>query len=147
MTIAASPALQKLGPLVGEWEVELRFSAHREETVRGRASFEWFVNGAFLMYRLGDVAAGPPYSISLIGGDDSAESYTVLYADDRRVSRIYHMRFEGTEWTMWREAPGFWQRFTGSLSDDGDTITARWEKSPDGARWEHDFDLTYRRVT
>ncbi|MBV9280491.1 MAG: hypothetical protein JOZ41_10455 [Chloroflexi bacterium] len=146
MTITANPALEKLGALVGEWEVELRFPAQPPGTVLGRASFQWLEDGAFLLYRLGDVAAGPPYSISLIGGDDSAETYTVLYADDRRVSRIYQMRLDGGEWAMWREAPGFWQRFTGTFGDGGDTIAARWEKSPDGVRWEHDFDLTYRRL-
>jgi hypothetical protein len=37
-------------------------------------------------------------------------------------------------------------RFTGTFSDDGDTIGGTWEKSFDGSNWEHDFNLTYRRV-
>jgi hypothetical protein len=37
--------------------------------------------------------------------------------------------------------------FTGTLSDDGSTIVARWEKSSDGSHWDHDFDLIYTRVT
>jgi len=145
MTTGASPALENPAALVGEWDVELTFPTHPSGAVHVGASFEWLEDGAFLIYRLGDKAAGPPYSISVIGGDDSAGMYSVLYADNRSVSRIYQMRFEGAEWTMWREAPGFWQRFVGTLSDDGTTITARWEKSPDGASWQHDFDLTYRR--
>jgi hypothetical protein len=40
----------------------------------------------------------------------------------------------------------FSQRFTGTFSDDGDTIRGTWEKSFDGSHWVHDFDLTYRRV-
>jgi hypothetical protein len=67
-------------------------------------------------------------------------------AISRHLKVLDQMRLEGAEWTMWREAPGFWQRFTGRFSDGGDTIAARWEKSPDGVRWEHDFDLTYRRL-
>jgi hypothetical protein len=147
MTIAASPALENLAALVGEWDVELRFPSHPPGAVQSHAWFEWFEGGAFLRYRLGAQSGSPPYSISIIGRDDLADDYTVLYADDRRVSRIYHMRFEGREWTMWREAPGFWQRFVGTFSQDRNTITARWERSPDGAKWEHDFDLRYRRIT
>jgi len=36
--------------------------------------------------------------------------------------------------------------FTGTLSDDSESIRAAWEKSPDGSGWEHDFDLIYRKV-
>jgi hypothetical protein len=50
-------------------------------------------------------------------------------------------------WKMWREAPGFWQRYEGRVSQDGKTITARWEKSSDGSAWEHDFDVTYTKVS
>jgi hypothetical protein len=41
---------------------------------------------------------------------------------------------------------GFWQRFSGTLSDDGDSIRGAWEKSPDGSSWEHDLDVIYARV-
>ncbi len=49
-------------------------------------------------------------------------------------------------WKIWRDAPGFSQRFTGPFSDDGNVVTAQWEKSFDGANWEHDFDLTYKKI-
>jgi hypothetical protein len=47
---------------------------------------------------------------------------------------------------MWREAPGFWQRYEGTVSKDSKTITAHWEKSSDASRWEHDFDVTCTRL-
>lgn len=37
------------------------------------------------------------------------------------------------------------QRYEGKLSDDGNIVAARWEKSLDGTKWEHDFNVTYRR--
>jgi len=39
------------------------------------------------------------------------------------------------------------QRFTGTFSADGKIIEGRWETSRDGSSWEHDFDLTYTKVT
>jgi hypothetical protein len=49
-------------------------------------------------------------------------------------------------WKLWRDAPDpFPQRFRGALSDDGGTIACRWEKAPDGSRWEADIDITYRK--
>jgi hypothetical protein len=50
-------------------------------------------------------------------------------------------------WKLWRDSPDpFPQRFTGTFSDDGNTITGRWEKAEDGSSWATDFDLTYRKV-
>lgn len=53
---------------------------------------------------------------------------------------------EGDSWRLWRAAPGFHQRFTGRLSEDGQTIRGRWEMSEDGREWRTDFDLTYTRT-
>ena len=40
----------------------------------------------------------------------------------------------------------FAQRFTATFSDDGNTITARWEIAEDGTNCTTDFDLVYRRI-
>ncbi len=38
--------------------------------------------------------------------------------------------------------------YTGTFSEDGNIISGAWETSPaDGGQWEHDFALTYRRLT
>ena len=49
-------------------------------------------------------------------------------------------------WTIWRDAPGFNQRYIGKIMDGGNTIAGQWEISEDGKSWEVDFDLTYRKV-
>ncbi len=50
------------------------------------------------------------------------------------------------EWTLWRDGEPFPQRFFGTISEDGNTITGRWEKAEDGTNYTTDFFLTYRRV-
>jgi hypothetical protein len=65
--------------------------------------------------------------------------------DGRGVLRIYRMSVADGVWRMWRDAPGFNQRFSGRISDDGQTIEAAWEFSRDGTGWQKDFDVTYRR--
>jgi hypothetical protein len=87
-----------------------------------------------------------PRSIEVIGPDDEAETYRMLYYDERGVSRIYRMTFSGGIWTIWRDFPGFHQRFHGTFGEDGKVISAYWEKSTDGSNWERDFDLTYTKV-
>ncbi|MFD0745660.1 hypothetical protein ACFQ1L_30415 [Phytohabitans flavus] len=55
------------------------------------------------------------------------------------------MTFDGRVWTVWRDAPNFNQRFTGTPSDDGRTIDGQWEMSRDGETWNVDFAITYTR--
>jgi len=47
---------------------------------------------------------------------------------------------------VWREGEPSSQHFAATFSDDGNTITGRWEIAEDGTNYRTDFDLTYRRV-
>ncbi|MFD1931696.1 hypothetical protein ACFSKW_09415 [Nonomuraea mangrovi] len=148
------PALQRLDVFVGEWEIWL--SIGDQDTAIGRTVFEWTEDGAFLVQRseakvAEDIppewVAGSPFPVtSVMGLDDASEELSMLYADGRGVHRVYRMSFDGGTWRVWREVPGFDQRFTATFSDGGGTINGYWEMSRDGSTWEHDFDLTYRKV-
>jgi hypothetical protein len=138
-TPKSNPALKNLGRLVGKWDIELIFPADPSNKIQGQAEFDWLEGGAFVIEHFGS-------SIWIIGPDDSIETYCALYHDERGVSRVYQMSLSGDTWKLWRNAPGFSQRFEGKLSDDDNTITAHWEKLIEGSTWEFDFDLTYKRV-
>jgi hypothetical protein len=109
-------------------------------TFTGQVSFEWIENGAFLLMRMRADA------LWLISRDMAQPVYTVFYFDARAVSRVYAMRYADKLWTMWRDSEEFSQRFTGRVSEDATTITATWEKRSNQREWEHDFDVTYRRM-
>jgi hypothetical protein len=145
----SNPALDQLAPLIGEWEIEITLMSFREDpsaVERGHSSFAWLEGGGFLTQHSEISANDFPRSRAVIGPDDEAETYRMLYYDSRGVSRIYRMTFSGGIWTLWRDHPGFHQRFHGTFSEDGIVITAYWERSGDGSNWEHDFALTYTKV-
>lgn len=137
-----NPTLKPLEVLVGEWTIEVPQFGEGH----ARATFEWVDGGAFLRI-LSEPPDPAPTSVQLIGRDDASEVYTVLYYDSRGVSRVYQMTFDDGLWKMWRNAPGFDQRFAGTFGADGRTVRATWEKSLDNATWEHDFDMIYTKVT
>jgi hypothetical protein len=61
------------------------------------------------------------------------------------------MTFQDGVWTLSRSQPDlspldFHQRWRGTFSPDGTTITGRWEQSAAGADWKHDVDLHYQRI-
>lgn len=144
---AVHPALAALAPLVGTWRVEFVPRPGEAPTGIGETSVAWLEDGQFLAVRSGgDPGLGFPRATWIIGRDDQDDEYTVVYADNRGVARVYGMSFGDSVWRMWRSAPGFSQRFTGRLAPDGASIAATWEQSPDGDRWSRDFDLVYTRV-
>jgi hypothetical protein len=58
------------------------------------------------------------------------------YYDWRGVARVYQMTLAAGTWQLWRDEPGFCQRFTGVLSDDETRIDGAWQTSADGVDWE-----------
>lgn len=70
----------------------------------------------------------------------------MLYFDERGVSRKFEVTLRDNIWKMWRNAPGFSQRFTGTILDGGSTILGQSELSRDDTSWQDDLELTYQRV-
>ena len=68
------------------------------------------------------------------------------YFDSRGVSRVYGLGADQDVWRFWRDWPGFSQRYVGTISADGNTITSQGELSRDGSTWEPDLRITYRRA-
>ncbi len=135
-----NPLLEAFSVLIGTWAME---SPQYPES-KGENVFEWFDEGSYLVQR--SFATAPfPSSTQIIGSDESDKNIIALYYDTRSASRIYNMSFINGVWKIWREAPGFNQRFEGKISKDENTITGRWELSKDGTKWEQNFDLIYKR--
>jgi hypothetical protein len=142
-----NPALRDLAALAGVWLADITFPGPDARTATATVTIEWVERGAFLSIRSIAEWEGPGEAISVVGRNDEFGDFTVLYFDDRGVSRIYQMSFADGVWRQWRVAPGFSQRFTGKLSETGDEIIAMWEASEDGESWTRDFDMIYRRTS
>jgi hypothetical protein len=128
--------------LVGAWETEATHPAMPGVVVRGEATFEWLEGRRFLIERARSHHPDFPDSIVIIGeGDDGR--LRMDYYDSRGVRRGYGVAFDGEVLRMWRDAPGFAQRFAGRLRDDA--IEGLWELCCDGTTWSDDLRITYRR--
>jgi hypothetical protein len=139
-----------LGRFVGSWDVD--FDLPGMPTVRGRTTFDWLLGHRFLVQQAGADHPEAPDGHMIIAADLRRSSgYVQHYFDSRGVVRTYEMDVDGPDWTLIRTTPDFTpldfaQRWVGRFSDDGETITGRWETSPDGVAWQLDFHLTYRRA-
>jgi hypothetical protein len=69
------------------------------------------------------------------------------YFDSRGVFRIYQVSMDAGVWRIWRDAPGFSQRFIGNLAHAGKTIVGQWDLCRDDRTWHSDLAITYRRLS
>lgn len=155
---------QALGPLarfVGSWATEATHPSLPGVVVRGTADIEWLEGERFLIQRARNEHPDFPDSISIIGftGQDRVDDETgaasaataesalsMHYFDSRGVFRIYHASADDKALRLWRDAPGFSQRFTGTFSDGDDTIVGTWQLRTDDVHWEDDLQITFRRA-
>lgn len=133
--------------LVGEWATEAIHPSLPDTVVPGRASVEWLEGERFVILRSRNEHPDFPDSVSIIGATDEEESLTMHYFDSRGVFRVYRATMEDGVWRFWGDGPsGFSGRFSGSLSEDGDTLSGLHQLSRDESTWEDDLAITYRRT-
>jgi len=145
--MSVESGLEEWERFIGSWETEGAHPMLPGEAIRGTSTFEWLDGRRFVIWRSQYEHPKIPDAITLIGVTDGQLSMD--YFDERGVYRVYAASLDQGTWRYWRDAPApdLSQRFSGTFSDDGNTITGRGELSKDGSTWEDDLALDYRRVT
>jgi hypothetical protein len=142
-------AMKLLDIFTGEWKLEL-IHPHFE-VIYGLSSYSWMAGNSFLIQNTNiDHQQFPDY-MNVFDYDPDSGNYVQHYFDTRGVARLCKMRLENGVWKQWRDTPdfselNFSQRFLSTINDSGDTIQCTLEKSFDGATWEHDFVIIYRKI-
>ena len=84
-----NPALEPLSPLLGEWRTTGTHPLVPGTTFHGRTSFAWHEGGAFVVMRSEIDEPEIPDGVAIIGSDDAAGTFTMIYFDERDISRRY----------------------------------------------------------
>lgn len=141
-----NPALQPLSVLIGEWKTTGKHPMMPGIVLDSHTSFKWIEGGAFLIMYSSINHEQFPAGITIFGSDDMSEVFVMNYFDARKISRRYSSTLNGKVWKWWRDDPDFAQKFTGIISEDGNTIVAKGEMSKNGMAWEGDLELIYTRI-
>jgi hypothetical protein len=140
-----NPKMDELDVLLGRWNLTLSDAWFLEPPgteLDGGVSGAW-LGDAFVFLQF-EIDGHPGFELA-IGRSDPRDAYVALYHDERGVSRLFHMTFDGTTWMLSREDPDFHQRFLAEVEPH--RIVGRWEASEDAGRtWRKDYDLTIERT-
>jgi hypothetical protein len=129
-----------LDELVGSWHISMRH-VQLGQPVSGQQRYERVLDGAFVM--LDWTFDHPDFPDALALLQDEA----LHYFDVRGVSRTFALEFTTRGWTLLRKDRDFWQRCAVTRVSPRE-MTGTGENSHDvGLTWEHDFDITYTRLS
>ena len=84
-----------------------------------------------------------PTGSAVIGAPEEGGGLVLEYFDSRGVRRTYGVSLDEGVLRMWRDAPGFDQRFAATLGPDA--FGSLWQVAPTPGDWQDDLRVTYRR--
>jgi Protein of unknown function (DUF1579) len=142
-----SAETRRLDALVGRWQSEGRTVAGPAEpavTIKGTDTYEWLAGGFFLVHRVDVRMDGERVElIEMIGPHDPAAGTYPMRSFDNQgnfLTMTARVDDDGV-WTFTGDS----ERATLTVGADGTTMTARWERSEDGASWRHWMDMRFTR--
>ena len=141
-----NPGLSAFKPLIGTWATVGHHPMVPGTTFHGRTTFNWHEGGAFVIMRSEIDEPDIPSGIAIFGSDDHADTLSLIYFDERRVSRHYEAKMEPNVVRWWRTTPEFSQRYTITIAPDAATMHGVGEMSKNGGPWSGDLGLTYTRI-
>jgi hypothetical protein len=136
------PSLEPFDALIGAWATEATHPQF-DGVVPGSTTFEWLEGGHFLLQRTRNDHELFPDAISVIGAPEAGEGLVAEYFDSRGVRRTYGVSLDNGVLRLWRDAPGFDQRFSATLGRD--SFEGLWQLAETPGAWQDDLKVSYRR--
>jgi hypothetical protein len=141
-----NPSLKHLELFVGKWNTqgEIKASPYSPAgKIIGTDTYEWLPGGFFLVHRV-DVRTGDQKneSIEIIGYDAMRKTYPMHSFDSQGNHIVMQASVVGDTWTF----IGVSMRFMGAFSDDGKSISGKWEYFDDDSSWHHWMDVRLTKV-
>jgi hypothetical protein len=143
---------ERLSVFVGNWRTEGQTIASPDAPsvpILSSDIYEWLPGNFFVVHRwdstIGDVKAA---GIEIIGYDAANGNYRTHFFDNDGNAGSEELTTRDHTWTwIGKQVMGAeWHRCTSVVSDDGNTMSARHERSTDGKRWSPWMDVTLRRI-
>ncbi|NRQ39859.1 DUF1579 family protein [Nonomuraea sp. NN258] len=138
----------RLNALTGRWRSHGRTVAADGEPpieISGTDDYTWLAGGFFLVHRVDVLMGGDRVeAVEMIGPyDPETDAYPARSFDN--AGNFTTMRASVTDDGGWTFA-GENERATLTIEPDGQSMTARWERTSDGREWTPWMNMTFTRT-
>jgi hypothetical protein len=135
------PRLEPFERLIGAWDTVARHPM-LDADVPGHQTYEWLEGGRFVVLRSHHEHELFPDAICVIGLTEATDELVMEYFDSRGVRRTYNTSLEDGVHRIWRDAPGFDQRYEATIADE---YVGLHQLAEQPGEWKDDLKVTYRR--
>jgi len=115
------------------------------KVLKGSSSFSWHEGGAFLIMRTQVDEPEFPDGVAIIGSDNVVGTLTMIYFDERGISRVYDVTVGDRTVTWRRDDQKLSQTNTIMAERGGDTLVGKGRISQHGGAWSDDLSQTFYR--
>ena len=136
------PALEPFDALIGAWATEATHPMY-DGVVTGGLSFEWLPGERFVVQRTRQDHELFPDAICVIGAPEHGDGLVMEYFDSRGVRRTYGIALDDGVLRMWRDHPGFAQRYSATFDRRG--FEGLWQVARTPGEWRDDLRVSHRR--
>ena len=136
-------ALKPFEFLIGEWRTSGTHPMIPGKALLGRTSFAWHEGGAFLIMRNEVDEPSFPDGVAIIGSDNAAGRFSMIYFDERNVSRVMNVTVAENAVTWRHDNPDFAQCLT--ITKEGDRLISKGLMSEHGGSWKDDLSQVFER--
>jgi Protein of unknown function (DUF1579) len=138
--------LDQLEVFIGRWITEGETVAAPDAPATAIVAsdvYQWAPGKYFVVHpaygRIGTIGVG---GVEIIGFDPETRQFQTYFFDSQGNVTRQRLSVRDGVWT-WADSHS---RCTGVLSDDGTTLTARHERSDDGATWVQSMNVVLRKI-
>ncbi len=137
-------ALKRLENFIGRWTISGRSLNAKEDDIKGTASFEWILDGFFLLNK-GEMQMGDSKikSLSIIGYDPETDTFPeMVYGNMNSLPLSYGWQIKDNEVTHWTKG----SKYTGKFSDDGKILDGGWRADDAEISPANTYDATMKKI-
>jgi hypothetical protein len=140
------PELEQLNVFIGRWMTEGETVAEagaRAAAIVASDVYQWLPGGHFVMHpAYGRIGAAGVGGVEIIGFDPETGQFRTYFFDSLGHATVQTLSCRDGVWT-WEDRHS---RCTGRFSDQGQTLTARHERSDDGVTWTPSMNVVLRKI-
>lgn len=139
-------AHKRMGALEGRWRTEGKTVATKDSpaiAIAGTDTYAWLPGGFFMIHHV-DVRMGTDdaKTLEVIRYDVATNTYLTTFFDNLGHTGSYRATVNQGVWTFQGSA----DRATLTITSDGNTMHAHWERTEDGAQWQDWMFITLTRL-
>ncbi|MCX2451683.1 DUF1579 family protein [Pedobacter sp. PLR] len=147
MCVKNEQVLHQLNKFIGHWNTEGVISSsnnNAEVKITGFDSYEWIVDGFFLLHKA-DVVIGSDNSKTheIIGYDHFKHHYTMQHYDNKGDSGFMTATVNDGIWTFSSDR----LRFKGGFNEKEDVFSGAWEQLTPSKIWTHLMDIKLSKTS